>query len=202
MGEPGKAQKHLVAGTHTAAADQAPGGAAELGALPELVGAEDLGVEDLLPLAIPEAARRGVGRPAGSRNLRSEKTARMLVARYGDPLAASIAIGNMSLPDFVTWLRTVASERGMRVGKDVGVFDLLRFQEECRRNVMPFIHGKRAQTDDTGAVVVPVIGIGSVNVQVNAAPGAGARSIEDAIDAEAVEIRPEQNQGDSDDASE
>lgn len=171
MGDADRADPGAAAAPHAAGAATTP--AAEAG---ELVLAE------LLPLAIPEAARRGPGRPAGARNIRTEQTARVIVARYGDPLIASAAIGNMPLDQLVTFIRKVASDCGLVVGKGVGVFDLLRFQAECRRDVMPFIHAKRAPVDEEGEVRLPMLGI--------VAPGGSyatggvdrGASIEDAID--------------------
>lgn len=174
-----------VIGAHTSAAGQAP--EQQFGASAgDLVPGDELGLDDLLPMAIPETARRGAGRPAGARNIRTELTARAAIGRYGDPLMATVALGNMPLDALVTWLRTTASDCGMRVGKDVGVFDLLKFQEECRRNALPYLHAKRASTDEKGDPVPPtVLAIGTfqqTNVQVNA----GARSIEDVVDNQMV----------------
>lgn len=180
-------------GTHAhGAADQARSSGSTAGAVAPLLGQSEpdqLGFDELLPLAIPDGQRRGAGRPRGAANIRTNTTFQAAVSRYGDPLIATVAFGNMPTRDLITELRKIASDCGLKLG--ASVMDVVRFQEECRRNALPYGHAKRAATDEKGDTVVPIIGIGSVNVAV----AAGGRSIEDVLDAEAKTI---EHQGDSD----
>lgn len=134
------------------------------------------------------APKRGPGRPAGSTNLRDNAVAQALVDSYGMPLEADVAIGNADIGGLVTLLRTIASDRGLKLGMTLG--DVVRWQADCRRNAMPYLMGKRAQVDKDGQPVPPVVlGLGRY-----AEPGAGApgSSIEDRLAARAA---AEQNQG-------
>lgn len=184
-----------LVGTH------APSSAGADGAIGEdmrlvIDGPRESGNARVLPAAavagVAIAPQRVRGRRKGSGNLRDTAIAAELVARYGDPLEADVAIGTMPPGELVTLLRVVASDRGLTLGMTVG--DVLALQRDCRRNAMPFIHSKRATVDDKGNPVVPIIGIGSVGT-LNVG---GGRSIEDVIDGEAVEAETITDQGDSD----
>jgi hypothetical protein len=139
------------------------------------------------------APHRGRGRPKGATNLRNTALAEALIERYGDPLEADVAIGAMPAGELVTMLRVIASDRGIKLGMTLG--DVVRWQADCRRNAMNYLHSKRVAVDDKGNPAVPVIGIGRAD-QVHFHGSAG-RSIEETIDAEAVTII-EVNQGDGD----
>lgn len=180
----------------------APGAAAELGE----DRAEDLRLAVAVPRPsdprrVPDQAARGVsispqrvrGRPAGAANLKDTAIAAALVAKYGDPLEADVAIGAMPLGDLITLLRCIASDRGLKLGATV--MDIARLQHDCRKAAMPFLHSKRATVDDKGNPVLPIIGIGKVGT-LNL--GGSGRSIEDIVDAENVTII----QGDSNEAEE
>lgn len=170
------------AATHAPSASRDQAAPAARAIVPAAAETGELGLDDLLPLAIPESGRRGSGRPRGAANIRTNTTFAVAVSRYGDPLIASIAWGNMDTLTLIRELRAIASDAGLKLGATV--MDVVRFQEDCRRNAMPFGHAKRAPVDDKGAPVLPIIGIGRVeqiNVQQNFASG---RSIEDAIDGE------------------
>lgn len=135
------------------------------------------------------APQRVRGRPQGSTNIKDTEIAQQLIAQYGDPLQADVAIGAMPLGDLITLLRCIASDRGVKLGGTV--MEIARFQHECRKAAMPFLHSKRATVDDKGNPVLPIIGIGKVGT-LNL--GGTGRSIEDMVDAENVTII----QGDSD----
>lgn len=172
-------------GAHTRS-PAAPGDAGQGG------GEAVVGVEEMLPLAIPELARRGRGRPNGSPNIRTNLTFQAAVSRYGDPLIASIAWGNMPTGELITHLRKLASDCGLKLGATV--MDVVRFQEECRRNAMPFGHAKRAPEDHKGDPVLPIIGIGTLAMQVNVAASAPGRSIEEALDNQGVtDVEPDKS---------
>lgn len=180
------AAKPPLIDTHTA------GAAAELG--------EDIGLArrdrtpklpEHDPRLVPDGAARGVsispqrvrGRPAGASNLKDTEVARQLVAKHGDPLEADVAIGSMPLGDLITLMRCIASDRGLKLGATV--MDIARFQHDCRKAAMPFLHSKRATVDDKGNPVLPIIGIGKVGT-LNL--GVGGQSIEDMIDAENMKV--------------
>jgi hypothetical protein len=120
------------------------------------------------------SSRRGPGRPKGARNIRTETVAVALIERYGDPLEADVAIGTMPLGELITEMRTIASDRGLKL--EASVMDLARWQRDCRGQAMPYLHSRRATTDDKGVPVTPVIAFGRADrVTINA----GSRSIED-----------------------
>jgi len=166
-------------GTHTArAGDQAPSAPAA-GAERAPVPGDLVGVDEFLPMAIPASARQGAGRPVGSVNIRTNKTFQIAVSRYGDPLIASIAWGNMETRKLITELRAIASDCGLKLGATV--MDVVRFQEQCRAAAMPYGHAKRAATDEKGDTVVPVLGLGLVVPSARQVAGM-AQSMEDIID--------------------
>lgn len=166
--------------THTGAAAPSPGVTGQPAAMP----GEQLGLDDMLPAAILEPARKGAGRPKGAANIRTNKTFQAAISRYGDPLIATIAWGNMDPRTLITELRKIASDCGIKLGATV--MDVVRFQEQCRSAAMPYGHGKRVATDDKGDAVLPVFVLGgsagsTTNVQVNAG---GASALEARIEAE------------------
>ncbi|WP_398468546.1 hypothetical protein [Tardiphaga sp.] len=131
---------------------------------------QTLAIDDLLPLAIPMTAQRGRGRPAGSVNIRTNKTFQAAVSRYGDPLIAQIAMGNANTKDLITDLRKIASDCGLKLGATV--MDVVRFQASLRESALPYGHSKRVAVDEKGNDVLPVFVMGgaagsTTNVQVN-----------------------------------
>jgi len=174
-----QSSKGASEGTHAAGAvDQGGrdrGGSASAGALPATVAAEDQRLDGLLPLGSSPLAPRGVGRPTGSRNRRSDLVAQYLVDRFGDPLTATMSIAGRPLVELVRELRTVASDCGMKLG--ASVMDIARWQQQCRVDALPYIHAKRAPETSKGDPVVPIIGIGRADTVIVA----GGRSLEDAV---------------------
>lgn len=138
--------------------------------------------------ALPEGAasgtelapKRGPGRPEGATNIRDTAVAQALMAQYGNPLEADVAIGNADLGGLITLMRTIASDRGLKLGATV--MDIARWQAECRRDAKPYLMSKRAPVGADGKEVPPVvIGLGQASGAV-----AGGRSIEDVVDAEII----------------
>jgi len=118
--------------------------------------------------------KRGVGRPKGSRNIRTELVAVELIETFGDPLEADMAMGTMAPGALVTLLRTIASDRGIKMG--MSLMDVLRLQADCRGRALPYMHAKRIAVDDKGHAVTPVIAFGTFSGEQQAVHG---RSIED-----------------------
>lgn len=104
-----------------------------------------------------------------------------LIAEYGDPLEADVAIGTMPLGELVTELRAIASDRGLKLGMTIG--DIVRWQRDCRGQALPYLHARRAPTAADGSPVTPIVAIGRVD---HLTVAEGGRSIEDMIDAETV----------------
>jgi hypothetical protein len=173
-----------VRGTHAASAGGATAAEVLASAVPGVDVAPSLGLDDMLPLAIPSHGRRGAGRPVGAVNVRTNKTFQAAISRCGDPLIASIAWGNMDTRDLIVEMRKIASDCGIKLGATV--MDVVRFQEQCRAAALPYGHAKRAAVNEAGHDVTPVIVMGgapgsTTNVQVNAG---AAPSLEDMIEAE------------------
>jgi hypothetical protein len=170
-------------GTHTALggghAARSSAGSGEGAIVPASGQAEDQRLDGLMPLGISPLAIRGVGRPAGAKNRRTDLVASYLVERFGDPLTATMSVAGRSLRDLVTELRTVASDCGMKLG--ASVMDIARWQQQCRIDALPYMHAKRAPETVKGEVVVPIIGIGRFE-QHNTTVNVGARSLEDALE--------------------
>lgn len=164
-------------GTHAAraqergAADRPPAGGLTL---PDT---EEERLDGLLPLGISPLAKRGKGRPEGSRNRRTADVADYLVQRFGDPLIAAASIGGCSLRDAVRQLREIASDCGLKLGATV--MDIARFQQDCRRDVLPYVHAKRAAEDGRGDPVLPIVGIGVFEAPKGGGVTFQGRSIED-----------------------
>lgn len=175
-GDGRKADIGAFGGTHAPSA----GGAPSPSAMPDDGGAEQLALDELLPAAIPGDSRKGPGRPKGAQNLRTNKVFAAAVSRYGDPLMATVAMGNMSPAALIVELRKIASDTGIKLGATV--MDVVRFQEQCRAAAVPYGHGKRIASDDKGNDVLPVFVMGgasgsTTNVNVGS-------SLEDRIAAE------------------
>lgn len=168
-----------LTGAHTAAAPSAVETARDLVALPGGSADADDGV---MPLGIVPTRKRVRGRPLGATNRRTKEAADYLVEKFGDPLAASGYVAGMDLPDLCRAMRTIASDVGLKLGATV--MDIARFQRECRNDVLPYVHAKRAQETETGEVVVPIVAFGRFEA---AAGGGEGRSIEDVIDVTPVE---------------
>jgi hypothetical protein len=92
----------------------------------------DPGTEAGLPAA-PVSRTFGKGRPAGTRNLRSEAYAALLVSRYGDPLviATQIAAKNMLEPAIVEEL---AKAWGC------SRYEAVKLWAAINRDVQPYLH--------------------------------------------------------------
>lgn len=197
MSDSDKRDQGVVRGTHAAPGageheqiGQASADRARDPAAP--AGADDFPA--LLPLAIPESARRGAGRPVNSPNIRTNRTFQIAAAKYGDPLIAEVAIGNMPLRDLITEMRKVASDCGLKLG--ASVMDLARFQAECRRSALPYGHAKRAPVNEVGETVPPVLGLGRVEVKADGDVHVHVgHSIEDRIaeNARVIEHEPDQS---------
>jgi hypothetical protein len=196
MTDSAKRDRGEESGTH-AAAGPAPG-AGELEQLgdrardPAPAGVADA-LPAMLPLAIPESERRGAGRPVNSPNIRTNKTFQIAAAKYGDPLIAEIALGNMPTRELIKELRSVASDAGLKLGGTV--MDVLRFQADCRRASLPFGHAKRAPVNEIGETVPPVLGLGRVEVKADGDVHVHVgHSIEDRVAAaRVIEHEPDQS---------
>lgn len=136
-------------------------------------------VAEAAGLGVEFARKRGPGRPPGSKNLRSEQAAKELVERYGDPLEADMAIGNMPTGALITELRIMASERGLKLGMTIG--DVLRLQAQCRASAYPYVHAKRAPVNEEGETVTPVMVFGGAAPAGEAAKG-GRSIFEESVD--------------------
>jgi hypothetical protein len=193
MSNPDKLQSPPVSGPHA----RSPAAGEQPALLPASQAEPDSDAEEFLPLAIPEPGRRGPGKPKGSVNIRTNTTFQAAISRYGDPLIAEIAWGNMDTLTLIRELRKIASDAGLKLGATV--MDVVRFQQQCRASALPFGHAKRASVDDKGEPVLPTfLGIGRVQV----APGGHVtfkgQSLEDLVDVTPNE-EIQQNQGPGDD---
>lgn len=188
MSEHEKPEQGPVGGTHAAGAageggqaraiEQIDGSAANSASLPADAAAL---TDEMLPLAIPESARRGAGKPKGSVNIRTNTTFQAAVSRYGDPLIAEVAWGNMDTGELITELRKIACDRGLKLGATV--MDIVRFQADCRRAALPYGHAKRAAVDGDGKAVpeIPIIAMGNVTVRDGGKVVINGMSIDDEI---------------------
>lgn len=196
MSDSAKRDQGVVEGTHAAGVAAGPGDRrdqAQLGAADPAPAAGGDHLPAMLPLAIPESERRGAGRPVNSPNIRTNKTFQIAAAKYGDPLIAEIALGNMPTRELIKELRSVASDAGLKLGGTV--MDVLRFQADCRRASLPFGHAKRAPVNEVGETVPPVLGLGRVQVNAAGDVHVHGHSIEDRIAANArvIEHEPDQS---------
>lgn len=186
MSDHEKPPERAFRGTHAA-----PGGGEVAPALlPADQGeADDARLDDVLPLGFSPLAPRGVGRPKGAKNRRTDLVAQYLVDRFGDPLTASMSIAGRPVLDLVRELRTIASDAGMKLG--ASVMDIVRFQHQCAVDAMPYIHAKRAAETFKGDPVLPVLAVGGFS-----APGpvidAAAVSMEDELERRMAEAKPVQ----------
>jgi hypothetical protein len=157
----------------------------------ELFGGDDAELDARMPIA-PPPAPRGVGRPPGSRNRRTEQVAAYLVSRYGDPLEGLLSIAMRPTGELIREMARIATETGVKIDSAVGpgttVMAALQMQRAAMEAALPYIHAKRAPEDDKGNVVTPVLNIG----RFDATPGVSkGLSAEDFID-----VTPsQQNQG-------
>lgn len=172
--------------------DAAPGnGGSRLAPVPA---DDDARLDGLLPLGISPLASRGVGRPKGAQNKRSKTVADYVVKRFGDPLEAAASVAGRPLADLVEDLRKIASDKGTKLGATV--MDIARWQQEIRRDMLPYIHAKRAPVGADGEPVEPpTFHFHNWPQPAGYQEGAKPRSVEDIVD---VTLH-EENQGLSDD---
>jgi len=172
--------------------------------------AEDARLDEQLPLGQSEPARRGPGRPKGARNRRTTEVADYLVHRYGDPLEGLMVLGMGSLEHTALELhRAIQSlkAQGVPIARDpkgrelvgVDLNEVLKIKRAALEAVLPYIHARRAPTDEKGNVALPIMNIGMFAAAPQGAFEAGkGMSIEDVP----YTVRHEENQGLSDSAGE
>lgn len=161
---------------------------------------DDARLDGLLPLGISPLTQKGAGRPKGARNKRSETMADYIVRRYGDPLEASASIAALSPRELIQELRAIASDCGTKLG--ASVMEIIRWQQDIRRDVLPYVHAKRAPVGADGETVEPPTFHfhGWQGPTAGHPEGAKPRSVEDIVDV-TPNPRHEENQGVSDDES-
>lgn len=179
MSDHEKDDPRAIRGTHAALGAADRGASGDLGSLPGVIDADDQRLDGILPLGISPLAPRGPGRPKGAKGRRTDLVATYLVERFGDPLTASMSIVGMPLDELILKLRTVASERGMKLGANV--MDIVRFQHQCAVDALPYIHAKRAAETFAGDPVLPIIGVGGF-AQGGPVLDAAANSMEDELE--------------------
>lgn len=146
--------------------------------------------DEALPVA-PSAAKRGRGRPPGARNRRTTEVAAYLVARHGDPLEGLLAIGMGSLADTARELWRAIQEleaegvkfalkKDQALGIDLG--EVMKLKAKCLEAALPYIHARRAPTDEKGESVVPVLNLNLPAGQGGALGTAGGVSIDDFLE--------------------
>lgn len=184
MSDREKPSERAIGGTHADLGD----GAASPASLPADLGAsEDARLDGILPLGISPLAPRGVGRPKGAKNRRTDLVAAYLVERFGDPLTATMSVVGMPIDELIEKLRKAASDRGMKLGATV--MDIVRFQHQCAVDALPYIHAKRAAETFAGDPALPIIGIGGF-VQGGAVLEGAARSMEDELERRMANAKP------------
>lgn len=94
-----------------------------------------------LKLLRDAARKRGVGRPRGSRNKRTQQLADWFVHQFGDPMAVLGEI--MSMPVDVLYQQMVLAQGGESKEKKVTGKDALRLKVEAAKEAMPYVHGKK-----------------------------------------------------------
>lgn len=156
--------------------------------------AESDRLDEQLPIAPSDAAKRGPGRPAGARNKRTEALASYYLRRHGDPLEALLTLGMGSIEhtavEFAKAIDALKA-RGVKIAVDakgrelsgVDLNELVKVKVRALEAALPYLHARRAPVDGDGETVLPVLNIG---VAVDARPGAAARRAGGGLDIEAV----------------
>lgn len=114
----------------------------ELGAGDDLAAASQAEQLDLLGLSIGDGAVRQRGRPQGSRNLRNQRIANYLLARYRDPLEGLVAMAALGVDELAASLGCSRAEA---------------FAEKrlCAVAAIPYLHQRQPLAVDlTGRQVV------------------------------------------------
>lgn len=83
--------------------------------------------------ALPVPRSFGKGRPAGTRNLRSEAYAALLVTRYGDPLVIATQIAAKNMLD-----REIVEELAKAWG--CSRYEAVKLWAAINRDVQPYLH--------------------------------------------------------------
>jgi hypothetical protein len=131
--------------------------------------------EDAVP-AVAEPPRFGKGRQPGSRNLRSEAYAALLVTRYGDPLVIATQIAAKNMLD-----AEIVGELAKAWG--CSRYEAVKLWAAINRDVQPYLH----QTLPRAVILNP------------GAPG-GDRVLLEA-EGELIDITPDDDAGDSEEAA-
>ena len=104
--------------------------AEDLGAGQEIARAGDVEQLDMLGLELPPS-RKPTGRPVGQRNLRNQRVADYLLARYRDPLEGLVQMAGLGVADLAAAL---------------GCTRLEAFAEkrQCAIAALPYLHQRQA----------------------------------------------------------
>lgn len=111
-----------------------------------------------LPKDALRQARKGPGRPAGSKNRRQKDIANWFIQKFGDPLHALGEI--MTMPLDILYEQMVLAQGGEHPKKKLTGKDALQLKMAAMNDVVPYIHGKKPITiDRTGnpdaVIIIP-----------------------------------------------
>lgn len=95
--------------------------------------------------AVP--AKKGAGRPAGSKNRSTEEWRNYLFARYRSPLIGLAEIANSSVLELA---RTLRFETDTRKAKPEELLELAKVQIACRDKLAPYMHSKMPMAIEAG----------------------------------------------------
>ena len=137
------------------------------------------------------SARRGKGRPAGSKNKNTEEWRNFLMSKYRSPLEVLAETYSRSISDLAEelgYLRRDSEGRVLRSPKPEEFEGLLKIQLQCAKEIAPYLHQKMPQAIDTGEN-------GLMQLIINTG-GATAKQVDDAgvMNLNFIDVESEENQ--------
>lgn len=163
---------------------------------PPAAGPEEDAPSDLFGAAAEAGARRGIGRPKGARNRKTEAFEAWYFARFKDPavfLGELVTMDARALQQLAIEDRYSILEREGKVAEVPGLLEIIKLQMAAAGELMPYLHGKKPIDVNVSAELLPTLIIAAGLNQVDQArllAEAKAMSVgAPLVDAEANEIK-------------
>jgi hypothetical protein len=160
---------------------------------PPDAGPEEDAPSDLFGAAAEAGERRGIGRPKGARNRKTEAFEAWYFARFKDPAVFLGELVTMDARALAELVLEDAVRRGLATKDAPGILDVVKLQQAAAGELMPFLHGKKPIDVNVAAELLPTLIIAAGLNQVDQArllAEAKAMSVgAPLVDAEANEIK-------------
>lgn len=129
---------------------------------------------------------RGAGRPPGSKNKSTEEWRTFLLSRYSAPLIALAEVYNRKPQDIAIEFGLVDHATGKCTATFDQLFDILKIQLQCAKELAPYLHQKQPMAIEAGEKGLISLVFQSAPVTQQQVDEAGTMSV-NFIDAETID---------------